>query len=263
MTSVIVGLRLVGIRDWRCYGAAFLWAPVGFGIQTANLSLLLLLGLALLWRLRHKVGATALVLGSLISLKLFLWPLVIWLLATRRYLAAVWSLLLALTISLLSWAVLGFAGFHDYPRVARIFVSYYEKTSYTPYAFLVSLGASEPFARVGGLAVGMAALGGCALAARRRRSDKASFTFAVAAALLCSPIVWLHYFALLLVPLALLSPGFSVAWLLPVILWACPVGAPTSAWKFALPLVVCAVALLMAQRDWLRTRAISWGAAKA
>ena len=262
VAAVVGALHVVGVRDTRCYGAAFLWAPVAFGIQTANLSLLLLLGLALLWRLRHKVVGTALVLGSMISLKLFVWPLVIWLLATRRYLAAMWSLVVALTITLLSWAVLGFAGFNEYPRVARIFVSYYEKASYTPYAFLISLGAPEPLARVGGLAVGIAALGAVALAARRRRSDKASFTFAVSAALLCSPIVWLHYFALLLVPLAILSPAFSVAWLVPVISWASPVGAPSSAWKFALPLIVSAVTLLVAKRDWLRPRAMSWGSAK-
>jgi hypothetical protein len=258
VSAVVVALHLVGVRDWRCYGIAFLWAPVAFGIQTANLSLLLLLGLGLLWRLRDKVARAALVVGTLISLKLFLWPLVVWLLATRRYLAAAWSLMVALTITLVSWAILGFAGFHDYPRVARIFVRYYETSSYTPYAFLVRLGASGSLARVGGLVLGVAALGAVVVVARRRHSDVASFTFAVGAALLCSPIVWLHYFALLLVPLAILSPVFSIAWVLPLILWACPVGAPSSAWTFALPLVVCAVALLVAQRDWLRPRAISW-----
>jgi hypothetical protein len=52
----------------------------------------------------------------------------------------------------------------------------------------------------------------------------------------------------MLVPLALLSPTFSVVWVLPVILWACPVGGQTSTWKYAFPLAVFAVVLLLAQR---------------
>jgi hypothetical protein len=255
IVALVLALHVAGVRDWRCYGAAFLWAPVAFGIQTANLTLLLLLGLALLWRLRHQVIGTVIVLGSLISLKLFLWPLVVWLLATRRYRAAVWSVILAVLITLLSWAILGFAGFQDYPRVARIYARFFGPSTYTPSALLAKMGVAGSSLRMGGLAIGVAALVAIVVAARRSRSDKAAFTFAVGAALLCTPIVWLHYFALLLVPLAVLSPVFSIAWALPVILWACPVGAPTSTWKFALPLVVCSATLLWAYHDeWMRRR---------
>ena len=256
ITSLLFALHLVGVRDWRCYGAAFLWAPVAFGIQTANLTLLLLLGLAVLWRVRHRVVASAVVVGALVSLKLFLWPLVVWLLATRRYAAAAWSLVVAVGITLVTWGMLEFAGFQDYPRVARIFARYYETSSYTPFAFLVKLGVPTPWARGGGLALGVAALAAVFVAARRNRSETTSFTVAVAAALLWTPIVWLHYFALLLVPLAVLNPAFSPAWLLPAILWACPVGAAPSAWKLALPLVVCALVLLVAPHDRWRPRAI-------
>jgi hypothetical protein len=37
----------------------------------------------------------------------------------------------------------------------------------------------------------------------------------IAAALAASPIVWIHYFLVLLVPLALTSPRFSWLWLVP------------------------------------------------
>ena len=36
------------------------------------------------------------------------------------------------------------------------------------------------------------------------------------------PIVWLHYLVLLLVPLAIARPRFSLLWLLPVLLWVSP-----------------------------------------
>ena len=257
VAALLVALHLVGVRDWRCYGAAFLWAPVAFALQTANLTLLLLLGLAILWRLRHRIVGPAVVLGVLISLKLFLWPLAIWLVATRRYAAAAWSLIVAAAITLGTWAMLGFAGFQDYPRVARIFGRYYESSSYTPFSFLMHLGVPNPWARTCGLALGVAALVAVVVTARRNSSETTSFTLAVATALLLTPIVWLHYFALMLVPLALLSPTFSVVWVLPVILWACPVGGHISTWKYAFPLVVCAVVLLLAQRVRLRPRASS------
>jgi len=113
--SLCFGLYLVGVGDWRCYGAAFLWAPVASGIQTANLTLLLLLGLAVLWRVRERVVASAVVVGVLVSLKLLLWPMVVWLLATRRYAAAAWSLIVAIATTVLTWALLGFAGLWTAP----------------------------------------------------------------------------------------------------------------------------------------------------
>jgi hypothetical protein len=257
VAALLFALHLVGVRDWRCYGAALLWAPVAFAIQTANLTLLLALGLAILWRFRHRIAGPAVVLGVLISLKLFLWPMAIWLVATRRYAAAAWSLVVAAALTLGSWAILGFAGFPDYPSVVRIYGRYFETTSYTPFAFLVHLGVPTSLARVCGLALGLAALAAVVITARRKRSEAVSFTLAVATALLLTPLVWLHYFALVLVPLAVLSPSFSVVWVLPVILWVCPVGGPAATWKYSFPLLVCALVLLLADRARWRPRAIT------
>jgi hypothetical protein len=56
------------------------------------------------------------------------------------------------------------------------------------------------------------------LAARRaRRGDEVrAFTLAIAAVLALTPILWWHYLALLVVPLALTRPRFSAIWLLPI-----------------------------------------------
>src|SRR5258708_18647322 len=77
-------LALLGVRDWRCYTIPFLWEPTYSAVQTANVTLLLALGLALMWRLRKRAVAVAVVTGSLVALKLFLWPVLVWLVATRR-----------------------------------------------------------------------------------------------------------------------------------------------------------------------------------
>ena len=46
-----------------------------------------------------------------------------------------------------------------------------------------------------------------------------SLGLALAAALVLSPIVWRHFFVLLLVPLALSRPRFDAVWLIPIGLW--------------------------------------------
>ena len=56
----------------------------------------------------------------------------------------------------------------------------------------------------------------------RRDDDQRSFTCAVAATLTLSPIVWLHYLVVLVVPTAIARPRFSPLWLLPVLLWVSP-----------------------------------------
>ena len=54
------------------------------------------------------------------------------------------------------------------------------------------------------------------VAARRPNGEAVALVLALCAALAFSPIVWLHYFVLLLVPIALASPRFSLLWLLPI-----------------------------------------------
>ena len=61
-----------------------------------------------------------------------------------------------------------------------------------------------------------------AVRAARRGHEAASLTLFVGASVLLSPIVWSHYLAVLLVPVALARPRFSRLWLLPLPLWVCP-----------------------------------------
>ena len=72
--TVPATLLALEVRDWRCYACAFLWFPVVIGIQTANVTLPLVLGLALVWRYRDRRAVGALVAGLLIAVKLFFWP---------------------------------------------------------------------------------------------------------------------------------------------------------------------------------------------
>ena len=78
-------LWVLGIRDWRCYAVAFIWLPTIAAIQSANVTLPMVLGLALVWRYRNKAWVVALAGGSSSRSSSFFWPLLVWLVATRRY----------------------------------------------------------------------------------------------------------------------------------------------------------------------------------
>ena len=82
--AVLATLRALDVRDWRCYGVVFLWPPVLSAIQTGNVTLLLGLCAALVWRFRASVVLPAALVGVTLAAKFFLWPLAVWLAATRR-----------------------------------------------------------------------------------------------------------------------------------------------------------------------------------
>ena len=96
------------VRDWRLYGLVMLWFPVFDGWQSGNVTLPLALIIALAWRHRDRPLVAGLLTAAAISIKPFVWPLGLWLLATRRWKAAAWTLASGLVINLVSWWILGY-----------------------------------------------------------------------------------------------------------------------------------------------------------
>src|SRR5919204_4548784 len=115
LAAVAGSLRLLGVRDWRCYAAAFSSFPVMSAITLGTVTPFLLLGAAALWRWRNRPLVAGSLLAALVVTKVFLWPLGFWLLASRRYRAAVWSVALSVAAALAGWAAIGFAGLTAYP----------------------------------------------------------------------------------------------------------------------------------------------------
>ena len=70
--------------------------------------------LALAWRFRIGSGELG-ELGVTLAVKFFLWPLLVWFVATRRVANAVVAAAAALGLLLASWAVIGFDGLRGYP----------------------------------------------------------------------------------------------------------------------------------------------------
>jgi hypothetical protein len=224
VAAVAGALWLLDVRDWRCYGVAFgSFTTIG-AIRLATLTPLLLLGVAAAWRYRDRRVIAGLLVGAVVVAKGFLWPLGVWLLATRRFAAAVVAGASAAVATALGVAVVGWDSVDRYRELVARLVDAVEEQGYSLVALAADAGAPSGAARALALAVGAAAIVGVVVAARRSEpgADVLALTFALVAALALSPIVWLHYFMLLLVPIALVSPQLSAVWFAPLVLWVTP-----------------------------------------
>jgi hypothetical protein len=115
--AMLAGLRLLGVRDWRCYGAAFLSWPLLHSLRLGQVNEFLVLGAGVTWHWRVRLWPAALALASLVAAKLFLWPLGVWLLASGRWRAGLLAAALAAGATIAAWAVIGFDGLSAYPRM--------------------------------------------------------------------------------------------------------------------------------------------------
>ena len=217
IACVVGALLLLDVRDWRCYPIALLYPPTLENVEYGAVGPVLALLVALAWRYRDRAVPAAASLGAGIALKVFVWPLLVWLAATRRWTGAIGAALVALALALGSWFVIGFDGIGDYPDLLRRLSDVEAENSYSAYAIVVTLGVPSAFAHV---VVAIAAAGLLVLAWRAAQDgadgDRRSLTLALAAGFVLTPILWLHYLVLLVVPIALARPRLSALWLVPL-----------------------------------------------
>jgi Glycosyltransferase family 87 len=209
--AIATTLAVLGVRDLRCYVVALLSLPVMSGLVFGNGTLLLVPLVALAWRWRERWPRVGIVVGLAIAAKLFLWPLLVWLLATRRYRALAAAVGATAVCLLGPWGAIGFSGLSAYPDLLQVAEDVYATHSFSVATVLGALGAETELASRSTLALGVV-LAVFAFVVGRRESDSGSFSLVVLAAILGSPIVWPYYFALVLVPLAIARPRFSPLW---------------------------------------------------
>jgi alpha-1,2-mannosyltransferase len=253
LVCTFAALRLLGVNDWRCYGATALSPTIVNSLALGAVTPFLLLGAAAAWRYRDRAVLTGAVAALTGVTKLFLWPLGLWLLITRRLRATLVCVAVGLTTLVAGWAAIGFADARSYPHMLSVLTKVEQPFSYSPLAFFrfsERTGSLVSVALVVLLAVAVA------LAARGSDGDRRSFAVAVAGALVATPLLWLHYLALLYVPIALYRPRLSGLWLLPLVLWLTPAShANGSAWRIAVALAVVALVIVRtvaeSKTEWL------------
>jgi alpha-1,2-mannosyltransferase len=244
--AVAAALRLIGVHDWRCFMIALLWVPTFAAIQTGNIALPLTVGVAAIWRFRDRRTLPGILVGLLIALKLYLWPLAVWLLFTRRNRDAVIAAVTSVALVVASWAPIGFADVRIYPHLVASLARKERGGSYSVAALLAPV-SSWMIATVIGTAFGVALL---ALAWRRAhlKDERGAFVWAIAATLTLSPIVWMDYFVVLLVVIGLYRRSFAPIWALPLPLWVGPQVWNGRPWQTAAVLLLVAATFVVSTR---------------
>lgn len=239
--AIALALYLVGVRDWRCYGLAFASWPVVHGLMLGAVTPLLMLGVAVAWRLRGRFGS-AVAVAALLVVKVFPWPLVVWLAVTKGWRLAATAATLAVGVTVAAWAAIGFDGLTAYPGILRDLTLIEADVGVSLTAGLMKLGIASGAAQLCALLAAVALLGRAAWLARRPADDRAAFTLVVVAALVASPIVWPHYLALLLVPIALVSPRLSPLWVVPLLAYVAPFAQTDDhPWAIVPYLIICGI----------------------
>lgn len=236
-------LWALNVRDWRLYLLVFLWWPVANIWQTGNLTLLLGFGLALIWRYRSRPLVSGLLAAVIISLKPFVWPIVLWLVFTRRYRACGWTLVWGIAINAVAWAVVGYGRISEYVHLSATVTSALIRTGYGVIALVAHAGAPIWAGEVLMAGVAAALMLACLLAARRD-DDRLALLLCVLLMLAVTPLLWNHYFALLIVPLAIYRPQISFEWVVGLLFRLCP-GIHVSGWEV---LVAAALTVLISYR---------------
>jgi hypothetical protein len=202
-------LWVLGVRDVRCYALWLLTPMMLSTVAIGNATTLVILLVAVLWRWRDTPSIAATALIAAIATKLFVAPLIIWLVATKRYRAAAIAAVGAPAVILSAWAAIGFSAIGRYGSILSANDSVYSRAGPYLQGLLLQLHGSSSLALGAGIAAAALLLVGAWFA-----GDLGGFTLAACAAIVLAPVAWIGYAGLLVVPLAVAWPTWSRAWLL-------------------------------------------------
>lgn len=252
-------LRVAGVRDRAVIVLALCAFPFVSSLALGQPDGLLALLAAVAWRDRDRSrGAVA--AGVLIAAKLLAWPLLLWLLSTRRVRSAAVAVSSAVGTLALSWALLGFRGLTAYPRLLIADAHAFEGRAHSFFTLLARSGLAAGPASVLTVVLALALSLGVWRAAGG--SDLGIFTAALTLGIWASPVVWQHYLVLLFIPLAATRRGRDpIVWLLVLGLWLSPSETPaTLAQAWLIPLLAAGIC---ARIGWLARSAEAAGPAGA
>lgn len=224
-------LWVLKVRDWRIYTLTMVWLPVFGAWQTANETMLLTAMTALVWRYRDRPAVGGILTAVAVSMKTFIWPLGLWLLATRRWRASGWAVLSGLVLNVVSWAVVGTSNISVFLHDSSIDAKLAWRAGYSLVAIAGHVGLGRTAGEALMVVISVALVVAVVWLAFVKRREQQALTVAILLMLAASPLVWSHYFALLLIPLALQRPRLNWLWFLPVLMWVCPPSFHVHAWQ--------------------------------
>jgi hypothetical protein len=206
---------LQGRGRWLLVAAAFAFPPVVGELVLGNVHLLLLGLFTLAWlgirrgdaRGEWLAGAAV---GVAVIIKVFPALLIVWFLLTRRYRAALGSVVGALVVALVALPVTGIEPWRELPAVLANLSAPSDTTDTLAPTVWLAPFVGFTVARVVIGVVGLALVAWSAL----RLPAIQSFAVAVAVAVLVAPALYHHYLAILVLPFVLgLAAGIRLRWL--------------------------------------------------
>ncbi len=216
----IASLLAIGLACWWARpgqpliaALVMLSSAAVIGLQDGSVNPWLLLGLIAAWRWRDRPVVSGLAVAALVICKLFLWPVLGWLLLSRRYRAAAIAMVVT-AVTLVGGFTFGPLGSSGYASMLHVLSGLEAPHAAGLSGLLIHWHASLALATVIATAIAMLLLAAAGYQYRRgaqqfRYSRQAGdvgreilvFGAAVVAALFASPIVWHHYYLLLAAPL--------------------------------------------------------------
>lgn len=174
------------------------WHPIFIDLYHGQVMIPILLLLTVVW-LALKAGKdvkAGILLGVVISIKLYAWPLVVFLLLKRRWRAPVVAVVVFITATALMIAWVGSATIVDYYfRVGRAVLEEYK---FYPLNFSAWCIGLRSFGLVGAIIMSASVLLWSLFLALRCKDFDSAFMIVLAGSTVLQPISWIHYMVTLL-----------------------------------------------------------------
>ncbi len=194
--AIAAACHLLGRTGWLPTALVLSSSTTIVGLQMGTVNALLLLGVAVAWSQRDRWVLAGSAVAAAAVAKLFLIPLLAWLVLARRLRAAALAAG-ALCVALAAGWTLGPLGAHAYTAMLGDLQSREASNSWSLTSFFDSLGASPGQAELLAIAFAGAIVVAGAARARRTGDERNLFSASIIASLLATPIMWSSYLLVL------------------------------------------------------------------
>ena len=192
--------------------------PVLISMQMGTMTPLMFLGLAIVWRFRDSLVVAGIIVAFLATLKLFLMPVLLFFLVTKRWRTFALALLTVAVLISASFAF-GPISIISYVHILLVLSAHEMSFGWSLSGVLRSLLPYSIInqALLGGLILSM--LAGIIVFHNKSRDDASTFVGVVIVALLATPILWSSYLPLLLCVTLILKTTDKALALLGLFTW--------------------------------------------
>ena len=219
------------------------------GLQMGTVNALLFLAVALAWSRRDRPVVAGLAVAAGAATKLFLLPLLGWLVLGRRLRAAAVATGALVAVLGAGW-VLGPLDEHGYTAMLNALQRNEASSSWSLTSLMQSLGVGPATAETAAIGVAAAVVVAGAIRARRQADERVLFASAVIASLLATPIMWSSYLLVLVSVVLVVATDDRAVAVMALASWAVVTPDAAPAPRVAAGVAVTAALAVVAFGPW-------------